>query len=326
MIATVQTRTVRLRATVLAAALLAGILWIAPNVGSCQESAPGPPLSESSAAGGLRDWFAADDSAGSSLIIRAQNGLPVRPNVRNPGTDFSDYPNSSRVVPVGEFYLSLEWDYMVTDAPRITQATLPYTFRMGLIEDVEIRATGNGLTQSDGPNFNETGFSPVSFGFKWHLLDGWEERYLPGVGLEADVSTRLASDFFDPGRAIPDFSFNFDQPLPGDWSLSWNTGVTWQVDDNGDQFAQWNLPWSLVYAFNDDFEMYWHGLFNLPDRSAVQQELLTGVGFNLYIGNQWSLWGNYNWGFTDQSDFQCVVLGVTYAGLCPRHTFWHRGG
>jgi hypothetical protein len=37
-----------------------------------------------------------------------QDGELARPNVRDPGTDFSDYPNSAEVVPVGEFYLSTD--------------------------------------------------------------------------------------------------------------------------------------------------------------------------------------------------------------------------
>ena len=251
------------------------------------------------------------------LTVRGQNGELRRPNVRDPGTDFSDYPNSAEVVPVGEFYLSLEWNYMATRAPQVSDNSMPYTFRTGVVKDLEIRVTGSGLTQENGPNFTETGFAPISFGAKWHLFDGQDERYLPAVGLESDVSTRLASSFFDPGRAIPDFSLNFDQPLPGDWSLSWNTGVTWQVGDDSEQFAQWNFPWSLVYDFNDNFEMYWHGLLNLPASSGVQEELLTGVGFNSYLGDQWSIWGNYNWGLTSQSDNRCVAVGITFAGNVP---------
>ena len=96
-----------------------------------------------------------------------------------------------------------------------------------------------------------------------------------------------------------------------------NTGVTWQVGDDGGQFAQWNLPWSLVYAFNDNFEMYWHGLLNLPGSSGLQEELVTGAGLNFYLGDQWSIWGNYNWGLTQQSDFRCVLVGPDLRGKCP---------
>lgn len=106
--------------------------------------------------------------------------------------------------------------------------------------------------------------------------------------------------------------------------MSWNAGVTWQVADAGNQFAQWNFPWSFVYAFNDNFDMYWHGLLNLPASSGIQEELLTGVGFNTYLGNQWSIWGNYNWGLTQQSDNRCIAIGVTFAGNVPQLAFWRR--
>jgi hypothetical protein len=268
--------------------------------------------------------FDTDDRTSNAWIIRGQDGELPRPNVRDPGTDFSDFPNSAEVVPVGEFYLSLEWNYETSRAPQITDNFVPFTFRFGVIEDVELRVTGSGVTQEDGPGYNETGFSPLGFGFKWHLLDQREGCYLPAVGLEVDVTTRIASSFFDPGRAVPDFSLNFDQPLLGNWSLGWNTGVTWQVGDDGGQFEQWNLPWSLDYAFDDNFDVYWHGLLNLPASSGIQEELLTGVGFNAYLGNQWSIWGNYNWGLTQQSDNQNVVVGVTFAGNVPQLAFWHR--
>jgi hypothetical protein len=265
------------------------------------------------------------DTVTKSLTIRGQNGELARPNVRDPGTDFSDFPNSAEVVPVGEFYMSMGWNYVASRAPQVTDNFVPFAFRFGIVEDVELRITGDGVTQEDGPDYNQTGFSPLSLGFKWHLLDQQEERYLPALGLEVDVDTRLASAFFDPGHAVPVISFNFDQPLPGNWSLGWNTGVTWQVDDDGDQFAQWNLPWSVVYSFNDDFELYWQGLLNLPASSAVQQELLTGIGFNAYLSDQWEFWGNYNWGLTQQSDFRCVLVGLTFAGNLPQLADWQRG-
>jgi hypothetical protein len=260
------------------------------------------------------DWFGASVPTNHSWIMRGQDGELSRPNVRDPGTDYSDFPNSAEVVSVGEYYLSVGWNYTATRAPQVTDNFVPFAVRFGVIEDVELRITGQGVTQEDGPDYNETGFSPLSFGFKWHLLDSRAERYRPAMGLEVDVATRIASDFFDPGHPVPVVSLNFDQPLPGAWSLSWNTSVTWEVGDNGAQFAQWNLPCSLDYAFNDDFDVYWQGLLNLPASAGVQEELLTGVGFNAYLGDRWSIWGNYNWGLTQPSESRCVFVGLTFAG------------
>lgn len=316
--------TTLVRRTTIVAALLASILIAGPQVGQCQQNTLAPHWPAEVSTTATSDWFDAADPAATAWIIRGQDGELARPNVRDPGTDFSDFPNSGEVVPVGEFYLSMGWNYVASRGPQVTDNFVPFALRFGIVEDVEIRMTGTGITQEDGPNYNETGFSPLSFGFKWHLVDQCEDCYRPGVGLEVDVSTRLASDFFDPGRVVPDFSFNFDQPLPENWSLSWNTGVTWQVGDDGGQFAQWNLPWSLVYAFNDNFELYWHGLLNLPASSGVQEELITGAGLNVYLGDQWSIWGNYNWGLTQQSDFRCVIVGLTFAGNVPQLPFWHR--
>lgn len=248
------------RRTTIVGALLCSVFRARPQAGMCQQDTLTPHWpSLVPAAAATSDWFGALDLSASSWIIRGQDGGLVRPNVRDPGTDFSDFPNSAEVVPIGEFYLSMGWNYATAHAPQFTDNFVPFACRLGIVEDLELRITGDGVTQEDGFDYNQTGFSPLSFGFKWHLLDQQEERYLPALALEVDVDTRLASDCFDPGQGVPAGSFNFDQPLPGNWSLGWNTGVTWEVGDDGGQFAQWNLPWSLVYAFNDDFEIYRHG-------------------------------------------------------------------
>lgn len=311
------------RRTIIAATVACWVLLAKPPAGICQQDTPATqwPLREpiASATNGGED---AVGSPASPWMIRGQDGGLVRPNVRDPGTDFSDFPNSAEVVPVGQFYLSLGWNYVASRGPQITNNFVPFAFRFGIVDDFELRMIGAGLTQEDGPDYNETGFSPLSFGFKWHLLDQQDERYFPAVGLEVDVATRLASGLFDPGHTVPEVSFNFDQPLPGNWSFGWNAGFTWEVGDDGDQFTQWNLPWSLVYAVNDNFEMYWQGQLNLPAGSGVQEELLTGIGGSIYLGNQWEIWGNYNWGVTGQSDFRFILAGLTFAGSFSSLAVW----
>ena len=65
-----------------------------------------------------------DDDAAVRNLLRPNRQLP-RPDVRDPGTDFSDYPNSAEVVPVGVFYLTGEWNHDTLRRPRTTVNSAP---------------------------------------------------------------------------------------------------------------------------------------------------------------------------------------------------------
>ena len=112
------TQTNLVRRTTITAVLLTCTLVAGLKPARCQQDTLTPHWPwQVSPATATSDWFDAVDPATTLWIVRGQDRELARPNARDPGTDFSDFPNSGEVVPVGEFYLSGGWNYVTSRGP-----------------------------------------------------------------------------------------------------------------------------------------------------------------------------------------------------------------
>jgi hypothetical protein len=141
-------------------------------------------------------------------------------DIRAPGSDLANFPNSAFTLPRGGFYLeSTPVAYAASSSTLSAQYNWEYLVRYGLVDWLELRLYSQGFSVQGSPN-SAVGFSPLTFDTKIHFWDEWEEYHLPAAGLEAMVQTQLlGSSAFNAGTE-PSFSLKFDQELPR-WNTIW---------------------------------------------------------------------------------------------------------
>lgn len=213
-------------------------------------------------------WLAAILLAAPPGHVIAEEKKPL--DIRDPGADLANFPNSAFTLPRGGFYLEMAPAFFSAESSRLSaQYNWEYMLRYGLFDAVELRLYSQGFSVQGSPN-SATGFSPLTLDTKIHLWDEIEAYFLPAAGLEVMVQTTwLGSSAFDAGTE-PSFSFNFDQGLPWwDVDLEYNLGAArfQDPDDPTDQVWDFTLSWALQRDVVEDVAVFvngYHNSSNLP--------------------------------------------------------------
>jgi hypothetical protein len=245
--------------------------------------------------------------------VLADATLPI--SIRNPGPDSANFPNSAYTLERGHIYI--ETQPLQVNGPTDAQAytySFGYLLRFGLTDRVEFRLFSNGLTYQAafkgnkdtgvGPSPATTGAAPLYIDFK---INFWEQRIrslVPAMGMEVFMSTDTGSSNLQIGVA-PTVNLLFDYNFGDGWNLEWNIGVQ-PANTNAPRLGQIYLQqffaqWSLQKAITDDFAVFLHGYFNGASLPQYGGNTVLGVGGLYYLGDRWSLWGNYNLGLDRSS-------------------------
>jgi hypothetical protein len=225
------------------------------------------------------------------------------PNIREPGPDMGDFPNSSYTLPKGRVYIESA-PFTMSSADRFTPAaySFPFLFRYGITDDVEFRFLGNGFTGVGGSQ-DTTGVSPMLFDLKVHLWDAPEDLWLPASSLEVYIQTDWASPHYQGGTQ-PSVNMNFDLPLNEQTNFEWTIGYTGvqgavdvasgekfiprygyiitgkhRVDVNRNLFA---VQWALEREVTERLQLFVHGYYN--GATFLQQ----GAGSVIGLGGFWT--------------------------------------
>lgn len=158
-------------------------------------------------------------------------------------TDRPDFVESSDVVGAGRFQLEtgLTSDRHAQDGITVRTLTTPTLFRLGIGETVELRLETDGYTRErtsdriDGTSGTARGWSDLSFGVKWHVLDGNDST--PGVAWLLHVDTATGSKAFRGSGLRPSLRAAVEWDLPEDFSLGVMPGVYVDRDDTGKRFT-----------------------------------------------------------------------------------------
>lgn len=187
-----------------------------------------------------------------------------KPDIRKPGPDTANYPNSAYTLPQGGFYAEITpFAYTGDYARNPEQYNASYLFRYGLFDWVELRLFSTGLSFKGG-NTPETGFSPLVFDTKLHFWDELKEYYLPAAGFEAWLQTTwLGSPSFNQGTQ-PAFTFTFDQTLPGDVAIEYNIGAQRFQDPQNLDVSVWDFAfqWAIQRDIIEDLAFFVNGYYN----------------------------------------------------------------
>jgi hypothetical protein len=188
-------------------------------------------------------------------------------DIRFPGSDLANYPNSAFTLPQGGFYLEVAPTYSTDDSGSYSAT---YLLRYGLLDRLELRLLSSG-PQEQGGNNPVLGFNPLTFDVKMHLWDEVEKYYLPAVGFEIYLQTTLlGSPAFNSGTQ-PTLAFNFDQSLFWDIALEYNIGASRSQDSLNAAINTWGLTfqWALQHDVVEDFAVFVNGWYNSEQKGTL---------------------------------------------------------
>ena len=239
----------------------------------------------------------------------------AEPNIREPGPDSFNFPNSAYAVPVGVAYLeSTPYTYRrYHNSPVITYLT-PFLLRVGIFSKVELRLSGSGITTDITPHGTKHGYSPLIFGFKHNWWEEDRDSFIPAAGLEVEVQTDLGSSYLATPQTQPGYSLNFDHSLPLDFVFEWNIGSTYGAKIDGGRVMQFNFEYSLQGPILDNFEMFIHGFVNTPATGTrFKDGSMVGIGGIWYVARRLAVYGSYSHGLTPESIRLLEQLGLAFA-------------
>lgn len=188
-------------------------------------------------------------------------------------TDRPDFVESSDVVGAGRFQLEtgLTSGRHSQDGVTVRTLTTPTLFRYGIGETTELRLETDGRTHErtgdrvDGTSTTQRGWSDLSFGVKWHVLDGKDST--PGVAWLLHVDTATGSRAFRGAGLRPSLRAAIEWDLPEEFSLGVMPGVF--VDRNGDgkRFA----GGILAVTLGREWSPRWHSFIELAGQQLTSR-------------------------------------------------------
>lgn len=256
------------------------------------------------------------------------------PDIKEPGPDFGDFPNSSFTLPKGRSYFECApLSLAGPDSQTPSSYAAPFLLRYGVTDDLEFRIFATGITHVFGSS-PTTGFSPLALDLKIHLWDDKREWMLPASSLEVYVQTTWGSPQYSSGWE-PSLNMNFDLPLAEKTNLEWTIGYSGVQDAvnvvTGERFLprhhflvpivhranlninQFSIQWALEQDVTDKLQVFFHGFYN--GGILIQQGTGTMVGGGLFwqFSKRLVGFGSLNAGLTRSLPPMFAQLGFAIA-------------
>ena len=174
-------------------------------------------------------------------------------------TDRPDFAESSMVVGKGRFQIetSIAGEHNKADGISERTLTTPTLLRLGVSDTLELRAESDGRTwyrASGQPALRAQGYSDLSLGVKWHLLDA--KGTMPSVGLLFDLGLDSGSGPFRGEGKRPSVRIAGDWDLPNGFSLGMMAGVVRERNPLGGRYSSGVLAASLAKGWTERFSTY----------------------------------------------------------------------
>jgi hypothetical protein len=236
------------------------------------------------------------------------------PDIRSPGPDTANFPNSPYTLPKGRAYVEAS-PVFLSGPSRGSAKTYNAEFllRYGLTDKVEFRLFGNGPTAERG-RYAASGFAPLAFDLKMNF---WEEKrgsFIPAVGLEVFLLTPTGSGGLNQGTQ-PSINLLFDHTLPLDILFEWNIGFVGDPSPNskGSSSLEPIFEWAFQRSIVDDFDVFIHGYYNGPTLPRFGDGVVVGAGFLYTPRDRFSVFGSYNAGVSSGAPTTLFQLGGALA-------------
>lgn len=124
------------------------------------------------------------------------------------------------------FQVETQFDYQKESdtAASTKQFSFPTQLRYGLVDDLELRVSGNMFTYQDttGAGSN-SGFGDLTVGTKWSIVEGG--GLLPSLGVLAELGVPTGNNNVSRNAVIPAGQAIMAWNLPGEFRLDSNIGI-----------------------------------------------------------------------------------------------------
>ncbi|HET8809242.1 MAG TPA: transporter [Flavobacteriaceae bacterium] len=220
-------------------------------------------------------------------------------------TDRPDQTESPNLVSTGFLQIETGFAFEEASTSNFNEKTTTYNatlLRYGLLDNLELRLgfdfseTETKLKNGLGTNLS-SGMSPLYAGFKIGVTE--EKGMLPKIGFLGGVLLPFtAADAFRPTYTGGEFRFAFAHTLSDKWSLSYNTGVSWNGTTPNASYL-YSLVWG--YAFTEKLSAFAEVYGSFPEDEKAQH--LADAGLTYLISNNFQLDLAAGTGISTDQDF-----------------------
>lgn len=188
--------------------------------------------------------------------------IAIAQQVDEISTDRPDFVESSEVV--GKGRVQIETGYVLerntANGSRDRQTTTPTLLRIGVEEDWELRFETDGKTSqrseslANGTVQSSSGYSDLSVGVKWHMLDA--KGLLPSMAVLVHADIDSGSTAFRGQGVRPSVRFTQEWELPSDISLGIMEGVIHDQNELGQRFNSGIFGITMSKGWTEKFRTF----------------------------------------------------------------------
>jgi hypothetical protein len=243
------------------------------------------------------------------------------PDIKDPGPDSANFPNSAFTLPQGEIYIEtspitfqkVPFFNRKRQEQKSDQYSLPTLLRFGVLHNFELRLWSQTFQTETFGTRSVSGFGPLLFDSKFHFWDQDKEAHIPAFGVQLMVLTNLGTPAFSVPQLEPQFSLNFDYELENGINLEWNIGGTWAASPAQGRVYQANFQWSIQKEIVKNVDGFLHGYFNTPQSTRFREGAVVGAGAIWYATKRAALDASYSFAVMPGSPDPIIRLGLSLA-------------
>lgn len=248
--------------------------------------------------------------------------LPTfKADIKEPGPDSANFPNSAFTLPPGEVYIETSLiTFQKTPSfnrqrveGQAEQITLPTLIRVGVFRDFELRLFSTTFQSEEFQGLRVNGVGPLMFDSKFHFWDQDKEQHIPAFGVQIMSQSNLGSPRFSLSQWEPAFSLNFDYELESGFELEWNVGGSWTVDADDERIYEASFQWSIQRELVKNVDGFLHGYLNVPESTRFREGAVFGGGLIWYVSSRIAIDSSYSFAIKPGSPNPIVRLGLSLA-------------